>query len=530
MDLGRRLGATALSAALYAASFPRPGLWPLAWVALVPLLRAARGSSVAGAFALGVLWTELWALVLYDALPGGIAAYFGRSLPFGFAIAVAVYTLAGALFHGAALTGYRVLAERGGLGAPLLAAACWSALELARTRLLAPDLALGVPLGLVGHTQVPNAPLLQLAASFGVYGMGFAVVAVNAALAGWRRERVPQALAALALAGAVAIAAELHGWLELRAADAAGERGAGSEPLPVLVVQANRPLGSGWEPGDYGRNLEIYLRLTQQGARTARPALILWPESALTFPLVQEVALRDAIARVLAPLEADLVAGAPRLGSDSPPRAHNSVFVLSRAGEVLAHYDKQHLVPLAERDPFGWEPLARSFGPYRYWEPGRARGPLAVAGTRVGVLVCNEAMFPQLAAERVRDGAELLFLPANDGWLGGGWLGSPRWGALMLDLAVLRAVEQRRFVARAAASGPSAIVDPWGRVRAQSDAGVAAAISAEVAPRTAPSTYARLGDAFALGCGVVAAVALLLRARRARAGPPPARMRRQAAR
>ncbi len=511
MSLGLRLGATLLSAALYAAAFPRPGLWPLAWVALVPLFVAARACGVAGAFALGVLWTEVWALVLYDALPGGIAEYFGRSLAFGFAVAIGVHTLAGALFHGAALAGYRLLAVRGGIAQPLLAAACWSAFELCRTRLLGPGIAFGVPLGLVGQTQVANAPLLQLASVLGVYGIGFVVVAMNAALVQWGRERSPAALGALALAALLAGGAELYGWLELRAArDSAPE--STRAPVAALLVQANRALGSSWEPGDYGRNLDAYLRLTQDGASGSRPELVLWPESALTFPLVEEVAYRDLIARVLGPLEADLVTGAPRLGAGAPPSVHNSVFVLSRAGEVLAHYDKQHLVPLAETDPLGWQPLARSVGPYRYWERGLAHRPLPVGATRVGVLVCNEALFPQLAAERARDGAELLFLPANDGWLGGGWLGRPRWGALMLDLAALRAVEQRRFVVRVAASGPSAIIDPWGRIRVRTGEGVAAAISGEVEPRSALSAYARLGDTFAVGCGVALALSLGRRA------------------
>lgn len=503
MSLGPQLGATLLSAALYAAAFPRPGLWPLAWVALVPLFAAARACSVGGAFALGVLWTELWALVLYDALPGGIAEYFGRSLAFGFAVAIGVHTLAGAVWNGAALAVCRLLAVRGGSGQPLLAAACWSAFELSRTRLLGPGIAFGVPLGLVGQTQVPNAPLLQLASSLGVYGIGFVVVALNAALVEWGRERSRSALAGVALAALLAGAAELHGWLELRAAPDSARA-----PVGVLVVQANRALGSSWEPGDYGRNLDAYLRLTQQGAQTSHPQLVLWPESAITFPLVEEVAYRDLIARVLGPLQAELIAGAPRLAGGAPASAYDSVFVLSHAGEVLAHYDKQHLIPLAETDPLGWQPLARSFGAYRYWERGLADQPLPAGAARVGVLVCNEALFPQLAAERARDGAELLFLPANDGWLGGGWLGSPRWGSLMLDLASLRAVEQRRFAVRVAASGPSAIVDPWGRIRVRTDERVAAAISGEVDPRTALSAYARLGDAFAVGCGVAVALAL----------------------
>jgi len=83
----------------------------------------------------------------------------------------------------------------------------------------------------------------------------------------------------------------------------------------------------------------------------------------------------------------------------------------------------------------------------------------------------------------------------------------------------MRAVEQRRFLLRVSTSGPSAIVDPWGRVEARSVAFREAALVAEVSPRSDRTVYGRVGDAFAFGCGGVVLAALCLARLRSARGP-----------
>jgi apolipoprotein N-acyltransferase len=152
--------------------------------------------------------------------------------------------------------------------------------------------------------------------------------------------------------------------------------------------------------------------------------------------------------------------------------------------------------------------LQRRFGPYRFWRPGLPTAPLATRAGLAGVLVCNEAWLPQLAAERVTEGAEYLVSPSNDGWVGGGWTPWPNWGRLMVDVSALRAVEQRRYMVRASTSGPSAIIDPWGRVRARTEPGVAAILIGSIRPRSDRSPYGRVGDLFAGLCLVTVLGAL----------------------
>jgi apolipoprotein N-acyltransferase len=112
-------------------------------------------------------------------------------------------------------------------------------------------------------------------------------------------------------------------------------------------------------------------------------------------------------------------------------------------------------------------------------------------------------MFPEIAAERVRDGAELFVDPAHDTWL------TPKFSAQQFDIVRLRTIEQRRWLARASTSGPSAIVDPLGHVTARSDFFTQAAFSGTIEPRSDVTPYQRVGDTFAVLCLVAALMAAL---------------------
>jgi apolipoprotein N-acyltransferase len=122
-----------------------------------------------------------------------------------------------------------------------------------------------------------------------------------------------------------------------------------------------------------------------------------------------------------------------------------------------------------------------------------------------GVSICHEVLFPELSASAVRAGAELLVNISNDGWL------DPVTGVASRQhfaMAAFRAVETRRYLARAATTGISGIIDPYGRVSAALPAGDSGVLHGEVRGRTDLTPYARVGDVFALGCVLLAAAAV----------------------
>lgn len=513
MKLAVALGGTALSAALFGLSFAPVGIWPLAFVCLVPLLMVLRTGGLGRALTLAWLWAVLSALAISSVFPGSIANYFGQPVWMGWVFAIGIYSLMASLYYMAFTPVYRTLVKSETLALPLLVAAAWTAAELARGRLLTgTELLIGNPWGLLGYTLTGVGPLAQGAALFGVYGLGFSLVSVNAALSEWivalrspGRSSRP-ALHSLALACLPAFALFVYGSIALRAAE---EPSAPEGLVPIAIAQANVSLGRRWRSDYYGENLDLYLDLTRQALREASPQVVYWPEGALTFFLDAEPLYRRAIASVLTAGDAELLVGGPSAEGDHEAPFYNSVFALSASGELRARYDKQYLVPFSEFFPLsGFDFVQQWLEGSRRLTHGRGGGLLDTRAGLAGVLVCNEAMLPEVARERVREGAEYLFSPSNDSWLAG-----EGFAEQMLRVVSLRAIEQRRYLVRASTSGPSAVIDPWGRVKVRSAAFERQIVLGLLRPLSGRSLYSQIGDAFAGSCAAAVLVFLLARRR-----------------
>jgi apolipoprotein N-acyltransferase len=197
-------------------------------------------------------------------------------------------------------------------------------------------------------------------------------------------------------------------------------------------------------------------------------------------------------------------------GPEVSERYSNSAFFFSPEGRVLGRYDKMHLVPFGEFVPLrGWLPFLQVLTPMnRDTVPGRKPVLFDVvpadggAPVRVGALICYEDVFPYLAREFRRRGAQVLVNISDEGWYGE--LGELRQH---VALAVFRAVETRVTVVRAANTGISCFIDPSGRIYATARRAtdgrsqlVRAAAAAPVRLSARQTLYVRIGDAFAALC------------------------------
>jgi apolipoprotein N-acyltransferase len=510
MTLPLRLAATVLSALAFGLAFPPASVKPLAWLALAPFLLALRGARLATALVLAELWTLLAAWSVGSWMPDAVAGYFLQPRWVGWVFFLGVSTAMAGGFVMAFAVAYRAFAGRlDPRWMPWAAAAAWTAAEMGRGRLLTALTFLSNPWGLLGYSQVGIDAAVQAASLFGVYGIGFAIAAANAALAeaaalAWRG-RAGRALPAVALAGAAPAAALFaFGTLALRGAPAPDARPA--EAAPVAVVQGHVDLGTRWRSDFYGQNFEVYLAGTREALARAPGALVVWPEAALTFFLDAEPLYQQALARVAATGGGEVLVGGPRRSQESAarqedgaatlPRYFNSVFVVDGAGRLSAPYDKQALVPFTEYPPLArFDFVRRRFEGVRFFSFGAPTAPLSTRAGPAGALLCNEGMLPELAARRVAEGAAFLVNPSNDTWIP-----SRRFADHLFDIVRLRAVEQRRWLVRASTSGPSAIVDPWGRVQARSAPFEPAVVTGWIVPRAGRSLYGRIGDAFGFAC------------------------------
>ena len=280
LALARALGLTASSGVLYGISFPPLALRPLAWVALVPLLVAIRRSNLPRAIALGALWACVMTDVTSDCLPGAVVNYYQQSPAIGWLMLLGATVITMVPYYSTFAGAYWALGRRFRAGLPFAAAAAWVAVELARVTVLG-----GNPWALSGYSQSGVLPLIQIAEVTGVHGVGFVLVAVNAALAEvWlaRSDPAPsKRQALLGLGSAVAVLACVLAYGSARLASLAA-RSSRSEPVRIAILQGNLDLGTQWRQEMYGRNLDVYLKLTADAIRASAPQLIFWPESAMT--------------------------------------------------------------------------------------------------------------------------------------------------------------------------------------------------------------------------------------------------------
>ena len=506
------LAATLFSASLFGLAFPPAGVRVLAFVCLVPLLLALRSGGLARALGLAWFWAVASAWAIAPFFASSLAEYYERPAWVGVLAALAIFTAMASVYYMLFAAIDRALAPRHPLWGPLLVAAAWTGVELARGRLFTgTDFWIGNPWGLMGYTHASGS-LAQIASRTGVYGIGFAIVAVNAGLAGWleaalaRDGRARRAAGGVLLALLPTVAFALAGAFELRAARA---EDADEELREVAIAQGDVSIRHAWVSENFGKHLDTYLALSERAMREGSPLTLVWPESVLHFYLETEASYRDTITAFLDARGVELLVGGLGRDAGTQTPTFNSVFQIAPEAGIRARYDKQVLVPLSEYFPFAGGALMQRpiDGPPSYGA-GRANpAPLDTRLGRAGVLVCNEAMLPELARERVRAGAELLVSPSNDSWIAG-----EGFAEHMLAVVGLRAIEQRRYLVRASTSGPSAVIDPFGRVKVRTTANSAWVLRGAVGPRRELTPYARLGDAFAFGCTALVAAALLARA------------------
>jgi apolipoprotein N-acyltransferase len=471
-----------LSGLVYAAAFP-PLSWPIAaWVSLAPLLVVCAALPPLRAALAGICWTAGAAAGVASFLPAMLSSYFGLATVPSWIAALAI--VAG--LHGPFVCAYAAwvawLAQRRAAN-PLLLAGGWLVCEFARAH--GP---FGSPWAQAAYSQLHWTPLIQTADLAGAYGIGMLIAAVNAcgaaalapALRG-RRPGLAAATTAAALAGAL-----IYGQWRL------GQTiGAGPE-VGIAVVQGGAPPA---ERSQRPVRLARYVGLTSEGV-APETRLIVWPEHAIEAYLEEASRTHDTVLRVAAEARADLILGGPHYEpSAAGTRYHNSAYLV-RDGRVAARYDKQRLVPFAEDDR-----LARFLGgPQTGYTPGRGTFILPATGLRVGAVLCVEAMLPDLVRQAVGEGAEMLVNLSNDAWFG-----DPSAARQQLEIATLRAVENRRYLVRAAATGISAVIDPYGRTLAQTEFDTFQVLNATVHASHVRTPYQRWGDAFAWV--VIAAVA-----------------------
>ena len=382
-----------------------------------------------------------------------------------------------------------------GRRAILLAPAVWVTTELGRTYFWS-----GFPWVLLGYSQTTVLPVVQLASIVGVFGMSALVASVSAAVA-----YVVVSRSKTSIGGLMGVAAVMCGivlWGNHRLANDDLVRQGSS--VRVALIQGNIPQDQKWDEAQAGNILNTYLTMTRDAARQGAQVVI-WPESSTPFPFLDDRVGGDRIRALVRETGIELL-----LGSDQVDHAskayYNAAFLVRKDGNVAGVYQKMHLVPFGEFVPlqqllFFVGPLVEAAGSFT---PGAEMVVLPTAYGPLSTAICYEIVFPALVRESVAKGSQLLTTITNDAWYGRS--SAPYQHFLQ---ASMRAIEQGRYLARAANTGITGIVDPYGRVVRQSGIFERVLIAGDVRMLQTSTIYGRIGDLFAYLCAALTLAALI---------------------
>jgi apolipoprotein N-acyltransferase len=531
-----------LSAACLNLCFPLNGPVPasrvmFAFFGAVPLLLALLGRTTGRAnylrqslllgWLFGVVWYVINCYWIYQTmyLYGGLPAPVAAAVLLLFGILMGLYY---ALFG--LLVGW--LRRHSGLLAALVAVPfLWVAIDLLGI------VAFRVPWDQLGYSQVGNGLLANLSPWTGVYGVTFLLLVANTLIAAGALAELPRRrmLLAAGVVGAMLLGA-----------------GALWQPPPApttahaVLLQENLDVttdnswgGSIWDQqvgryrDEWDVNASRFVQASTQSCtpyiagmpqthattvtpecRSAKTSLVVWPEAPSSFS--ERDARFQALMRTLTHTTgaAAVVGNAALDNRGTHVDLYNAASVFAADGALVGRYAKVHLVPWGEYIPFQKlfsfaHGLTHNAGRFTH---GWSRPVFRLGGQRYGIFICYESIFADEIRQFAQNGAEVLVNISDDGWYGDT---SAPWQHL--NMARMRAIENRRWVLRDTNTGITAAIDPYGRITQSAPRHIFTALAVDYGVRDDLTFYTRYGDVFALVCGILS-LAMLARAARVAIG------------
>jgi len=345
-------------------------------------------------------------------------------------------------------------------------------------------LALGVPFAMLEYTQYKQISMIQIASIIGGIGISFLMVMCNTAVAtlvaNFSKLTDMNSLQAQSRTAALyqyfAMAAILTGLLAFGFYQSSTLKY--TAEIPVSVVQQNINIDMQKTTRRY--SIEDLYRIHKDLMSLAPKGLAVWTESSLPTYLSSEKGMQQNLKDLAKTTSTDIIVGA--MDSDKENRPYNSAYGITSSGTILGNiYHKRYLVPVGEyAPPFlkllpDWARRMTNTPAGGGFNAGAKPEVFDFSSVRIGPLICFETIAPEEVAATVREGAEALVNISDLAWFHDSLIGEQ-----MLATSVMRAVENRRWFVFAANTGPSAIIDPLGRIQERCGIGKAQVLTGKV--------------------------------------------------
>lgn len=493
------------------------GLSIIVWGALVPLIAGLHKKGIG----LTLLMSAIFGIAYLHGLFRWVLEVQGYQLYHHFLIAIPF----GAYFVCLGLVLYLISSRTNHHLSFCAIPFIWVTIEYVRSNFLF----LALPLGLLGHTQHLNRPIIQIANIGGAYMVSFIIVLVNCAVADAiitcvenNQQRIHgqnsillllknmKKLLPITAAAAVACTLLYGHWNEAQNDD--------GRQIRIALIQGNIEQDKKWNPQYAGMIMDTYASLTRQSADD-KPDLIIWPETAMPGRIVKDQKYL-LIAKELAVATGSwLLVGSALHHKFEKPQVANTIcnnsalLIPPYSGKIVdQHYNKIKLFPFGEYLPHGkflpWKLLRIDF-PNQY-HAGESYTIFKHPAFDFAAMICWETLFPNLCREFTKRGAQFIVNISNEARFG-----KSEAPYLILAANIFRAVENSIYVVRCANTGVSCIIDPFGKIigrvhnRQGNDIFVQGTLGGTIKAKNDLSIYTRYGDIFAMSCFTATLVLVL---------------------
>jgi len=509
-----RLLISAASGALLSLSFHGsfPGIF--GWFCPALLFSSILGARARVAFSCGFLHALLFVVTCVPWIAEVLSVHGGMSLAAGWGVLL-VIALVWSTAVGLSTWAMQRLSTRSYtlalIGAPFL----WISTEVFRAYL--PEISF--PWALLGYAPAENPALLQFTTVAGIYGLSFLAAAFNALLVWSDCGPSPESKRRLAILGGVILALALVCWIGPRFVPRAEAHHL------ARVVQPNFPENTQYVGDWYTEHQADLVELQKLSLRpspgTQQPDLLIWPEAPAPFsfqdphfgPYISRLAADFGHPVIVGVIEwkpgREFINGAER----NTLLPYNSAAMLNALGQKTFGYDKIHLVPFGEYEPFPFihqvvTSVSEEVGGFHKGKE-RAVGKFP-NGDTFSVFICYETIYPGEIRDFTHRGAQLLINISNDGWFG-----KSEAAEQHVRMARVRAVENRRWLVRDTNSGITASIDPYGNMTRVMARDVRGSADLPYDFRTDTTLYTRFNDCFAWMCVAISAILVVLTFRKA---------------
>jgi len=510
VNVSTRAALAVASGLALALAFPNFDFNFLAWIAFVPLLYAIDGETHRRGFLYA--WLQGFACYVASLYWITITLHHFAGVQIIFAV-IPMMLLAAviALFTAAAIWIAAFIAARLGFSIIVTLPIVWTAVEWVRTYF-----PIGFPWNLLGYTAYQNLALIQFAEFTGVYGVSALVMLFNVVIYTiiFRRESPRVQGISLGVLSTLIAGAWIFGTLRVSEL----ERERPDRSLKFAMVQGDIPQSIKWDPHFLESSFSVYVQQTQKAAQLGAD-LIVWPEAAAAFffqpteqypaAFADDAPYRQRLLQLAADTTDPILFGAPALATENGRLGFfNRAYLVSGSGTITAWYDKIQLVPFGEYVPLrsllGYF-VNRVVAGFGDMFAGSQQTIFKLKGARLGVLICYESIFPNLARMAVDRGADILVNITNDAWYG-----ESSAPYQLLAMAAMRAVETKVPLVRVANTGISAVIKPTGQITARTPLFKRVTEIERVYWQPRKTVYTIVGDLFAEICFALTALALVV--------------------